>query len=806
MTALYVMSGPNKGQSFPLNGDTVYVGRSPENQIQIHDKSVSRRHLKILLKQGKHFFVDLNSTNGTFISDKPIEPGKEFQIEEGVPVAIGNVVVCLGKPGDWDVLAVQESIDLSDGFMETGVFDRSLTSPKNLDLIYKISNVLMQSLNINEILEKVLDYIFDLLQRIDRGVIILVESETGRLLDVISRSSDRGDRTTKMYSRTIVDRVIRERRALVMSDTQGERDVSRSESMEIMKVKSVMCVPLISRSQIRGVLYVDSVDKPYGFRKQDLQLLSALSGPAAIAIENALLYSNLEKLVAERTRNVQEIQEKLKESEARFKGVFDHMSNGVVVFKPLDGGRDFEVLDLNRAYQSLSGIADKRKVAGRGILQVFPELERTGLLDVMRKAWKTGTPERCSVSLNEGEKLLWWREYYIYKLPSGEIVTIFEDITQRKKAEEDQKALQQQLLLSQKMESIGAFASGTAHNFRNILQAISGNTEYLEMTHSDESDIREASRSIQESVEKGVDLINNLLHFSRRGGKYELSDLDLSEVVRSAYAIIQKVFDKSIEIRVDLEAGLMIKGNHSLLSQVFLNLFANARDAMPDGGRLIIEARRQRDSAVVTVQDTGIGMEPEVLEKIFDPFFTLKEVGRGTGLGLSTTHGIVEQHNGTIRVFSRPKAGTTFRISLPMVAAEKAATPEPQRRLVYGKGEKVLIVDDELPSLEALTSLTRKLGYETIPVDKPLDALKNYAKWSPDITLMDRNMPQMDGVTCIKEIIKRDPNARILIISGYDESGPDGIDEAVRGLIRGYITKPCGIEDLSVRISRALEK
>ena len=192
----------------------------------------------------------------------------------------------------------------------------------------------------------------------------------------------------------------------------------------------------------------------------------------------------------------------------------------------------------------------------------------------------------------------------------------------------------------------------------------------------------------------------------------------------------------------------MVRGNHSLLSQVFLNLFTNARDAMPSGGKLTVEVKGSgSDQAVVTVTDTGIGMDQEVLGRIFDPFFTLKEVGKGTGLGLSTTHGIVEDHKGAISVSSTPGVGTIFTISFPTVKAEKILRPEPVRKLVMGKGEKVLIVDDELPALDALTNMIKRLGYETIAVDKPEEAAQNYLKWSPDITLMDRNMPGMDGIS-----------------------------------------------------------
>jgi two-component system cell cycle sensor histidine kinase/response regulator CckA len=237
-----------------------------------------------------------------------------------------------------------------------------------------------------------------------------------------------------------------------------------------------------------------------------------------------------------------------------------------------------------------------------------------------------------------------------------------------------------------------------------------------------------------------------------------------------------------------------------------MNLFTNARDAMPNGGTLLIEAKKKKDRVIAIVSDTGHGMDKETMEKIFDPFFTLKEVGEGTGLGLSTSHGIIQQHKGTVSVTSESGKGTTFEISLPFEKGEVTQEPRPERELIVGKGQKVLIVDDELPTLDALTNLTNHLGYKAIPVNRAVAAINNYRKWEPDIVLMDRGMPEMDGITCIKKIMGMDPKARIVIISGYEETGANGIDDDVRNLIKGYLTKPCGAEELSLMLSRVLEE
>ncbi len=804
MSKLFVLNGSEKGMVYDLGEEIVYLGRAPDNHIQIKEKHVSRRHLKIVRKGEKYFIEDLRSTNGTYIRDKQITPGKVFEVREGVPIGVGNIFFSLGKEYKRDVAPLQKFIDPASPLNDTAEMDRPKASLRNLELIYSVSKMLMQSLDLNDLFEKILDQIFELLKRIDRGAILLVDSGSGKIIRVISRTKDDAKHAARPYSRTVVNKVIKEGKAVMMSNTMREDKENRSESMEIMKIKSVMCVPLISKSKIRGAIYVDSVSKPYGFRKEDLSLLSALSSPAAIAIENATLYSNLESLVEDRTKVLMETQEKLRESEARFKAIFDHMSSGVVVFKPAGDGENFVILNLNRAFRRIEKIHEKENVGNKTLFETLPFYKESDLLERFRRVWRTGNPESGAITFHAGEEISGWREYYVYRLPSMEIVAIFDDVTEKKMGEREQRALQEQLLVSQKMESIGAFAGGIAHNFRNILQAISGNTEYLELVCGEKPDIADLTTNIYDSVEKGVDLINNLLHFSRRGGEYQKVALDLSEVIKQTHEIIARVLNRNIEIVLNLDKDLFVKGNRSLLSQVFMNLYSNANDAMPNGGKLSVEAKRKGNKVLAVVSDTGIGMDEEIVEKIFDPFFTLKEVGKGTGLGLSTVHGIVEEHKGTISVSSKPGKGAVFKISFPYVEPKGSEKVEPAREIIPGKGEKILIVDDERPALDALAAICKKLGYETIPVEKPLEALQNYSEWDPDVVLMDRGMPKMDGITCARKIVEKDPKARIIMVSGYEESGPNGIDESTKHLIKGYITKPCGMGELSQAISRAL--
>ena len=575
--------------------------------------------------------------------------------------------------------------------------------------------------------------------------------------------------------------------------------------MGFLDVRSIHRINGLNNKVLKCSCYVDSLKQAYGFRDEDLFLLSALSSPAAIAIENATLYSNMEQTIEERTKDLVAAKNELLESESRFKAVFNNIISGAIILQVAGGGEKIIVVDLNAAVTTATE-TDKKYVIGRDVRQFFPDFHEENLFEAVKSVWQGGKPKRVTVKSFQKNQIISWKEYYICKLKNHEILALYADLKETKKAEDREKSLQAQLLISQKMESIGAFAGGTAHNFRNILQAISGNIEYLDMVYSNIPEMKEISKNIYDSVDKGVELINNLLHFSKRGGEYQLITLDLAEVIEKTYEIISRIFDKSIEIELDVEKGLHVKGNHSLLSQVFMNLTSNAKDAMREGGKLLLKANKKKKTVVAQVIDTGHGMDKETLNKIFDPFFSLKDVGEGTGLGLSTTHGIVEQLGGKISARSKPGKGAAFKISFPLVDWEEPVEVERENKFTKGMGAKILIIDDEPLPLNSMARLTRSLGYEVFTIDNPMEAIKNFKKWSPKVVLMDRSMPKMDGITCTKKILKIDPTAKIIIVSGYEDSGPNGIDDSEKSLIKGYLKKPCKLKELSITIKNVLKE
>ncbi len=389
------------------------------------------------------------------------------------------------------------------------------------------------------------------------------------------------------------------------------------------------------------------------------------------------------------------------------------------------------------------------------------------------------------------------RQVNIKSMPiKGELQTrvmLISDVTERRQ-------LQLQLQHFNKMEAIGTIANGVAHNFRNILAGVLANIQVIQMELEDGSVFFENAKRIDVSVKKGVQLINGLMQFSRRQVKNEHERIDLCDVIQETYRLISETFEKKIEILVDLPESLPVMGNRSDLGLVLMNLCTNAHDAMPQGGRLQIAAAAEDGKATVTVSDSGKGMSKKVVERCFDPFFTTKEVGKGTGLGLSTSYGIVKSHRGEIGVESRPNKGSVFKMSLPLIASEDENGISGEVRM--GNNEKILVVDDEIEMLKAMPGLLESLNYQAAIASNWRDAVETYKKWNPDGVLMDINMPELDGISCIMKIAEHDPGVKAVIISGYQEDVLNGLDAEQKKFIKGFLEKPFGKRELGISLAK----
>jgi pSer/pThr/pTyr-binding forkhead associated (FHA) protein len=296
MPKLYISEGPMKDKTFDFNRKAVFIGRSLPNDIQINDIKISRKHLKIF-KIGTSFSIqDLGSTNGTFLNGEMITPGRSYVVTDQDTIVIGNTVIQLGGIPPDKALGMKDlghpspEADL-DGLKDLARERRS-RSPKNLQLVYKASKLLEQSSEINEVLDMILDAMFETLPRIDRVSIILFDTQKNGLKEVVTRSRQDEAKGPIQYSHTLLDRVAKNGKAIKVSNTTYEAQAETLEAMDTLQIRSVLCVPMIISKKSRGAIYVDSRQGPYdSSRKEDLLLLNSLSGFIAAAIEKSDLIS-----------------------------------------------------------------------------------------------------------------------------------------------------------------------------------------------------------------------------------------------------------------------------------------------------------------------------------------------------------------------------------------------------------------------------------------------------------------------------------------------------------------------------------
>jgi len=489
-------------------------------------------------------------------------------------------------------------------------------------------------------------------------------------------------------------------------------------------------------------------------------------------------------------------EEAVRESEEKYRLLVDNANDGIFIAQDgiikFPNPKTIEVLGYSEEELSQVQYLNLIHPEDRALLEERQQMQRQGE--------KVPTTYTLRIVDKRGEEL--WAQINAVPITwEGRSATLnfVRDITPQKK-------LEAQLMQAQKMEAIGTMASGVGHNFRNILAVISMQSQMLQMKYTDDPELQEVAGGINTYVERGAQLIEGLMQFSRRQTKKEHLTLNLADLIRETHQLISISFDKMINIQLDIPEFLPVTGDHSELSQVFMNLFTNARDAMPGGGELHIEAKKEGDCVQVIISDTGCGMDKEIQERCFDPFFTTKEVDKGTGLGLSTTYGIVKEHGGEIQVYSALGQGTTFKLNFPFAPSHEKALQVSSTEIIPGNGQRILIVDDEKDMCKVMEELLKRLGYQAAYVNSGDAAVLKYKSWRPDLVLLDRNMPEMDGLSCAESVLDHDPDAKIVIISGYDVDGPTGIAEEKKRLIKGYITKPIGMAKLSTQLARILEQ
>jgi len=474
---------------------------------------------------------------------------------------------------------------------------------------------------------------------------------------------------------------------------------------------------------------------------------------------------------------------------------------------------DFELVYCNDAFARMHGYEKKELVGVKSVNLVDEKLSdwyavlRSALLkkgvwtgEIMRRrrdgSLFPGLVSATLVRTDDGK-------------PSA-FLSVIRDITERKR-------LEAQFQRAQRLESVGTLAGGIAHDFNNLLTGIQGNTSLMLMDIDEKHPFYERLTFIERHVKDGAALTRQLLGFAQ-GGKYEVTATDMNDVINKHTDMFIRT-RKDIVMTRNLREGLWsAEVDRGQIAQVLLNLFLNASQAMPNGGEIYLETdnvildtsytrpygREPGRYIKISVTDTGEGMDEKIMEHIFDPFFSTKERGRGSGLGLSSSYGIIQNHQGIINVYSEKDVGSTFNIYLPAtgVVVEKGGGRDDTP--MWGT-ETILFVDDERPVLKIGTEMISKLGYTVIAVQGGTEALDVYRTQSAsiDLVILDMIMPGMGGDEVFDALLSIDPDVKVLLASGYSISGR--AQDMLENGCRGFIQKPFTLSAISRKLRTILD-
>ncbi|MBD2343206.1 hybrid sensor histidine kinase/response regulator [Anabaena subtropica] len=506
------------------------------------------------------------------------------------------------------------------------------------------------------------------------------------------------------------------------------------------------------------------------------------------AFVNVLLLTYFYNLLQRHITNIQQAEQKIREQAA----ILDVVSDAILVSNIQN-----KIVFWNKGAESLYGWKNE-DILGKNITELLyqptsPQLEQALSTVINQGEWQG---ELHQLSKN-GKEIIVKSRWTLVKDEDGQpksILSVNTEVTSK-------KPLNAQLLRSQRLESIGTLASGIAHDLNNILSPILMAVQLLQMKSHDRQ-MQKVLNTLEGNVKRGANLLKQVLSFAR-GIEGKKTIVQVRQLLSEIEQIVQQTFPKSIICQTNIPENLWyVSGDTTQLHQVLMNLVLNARDAMPHGGILRITA----DNVVLTpqgghhitlcIEDTGLGIPAKIQQQIFEPFFSTKEVGHGTGLGLSTASSIIDNHGGFINVQSEEGKGTQFQVYLPALVSNIQSVNYVEIESPTGNAELILVVDDEAIIREITKSSLEAYNYQVLTASDGKEALAIYTQHQEQISvvLLDMMMPSMDGAIAIRKLQQINPLVKIIAISGLLSESHEGAIAKMG--VKAFLSKPCTAKEL----------
>jgi len=687
--------------------------------------------------------------------------------------------------------------------------DQITESYENSLLVQEIGQAVSNTLDIDRLLEVIGETLGKRLN-FDRGMIMLADSARTNL--VYATGYGYAPELTDVMRNTnfhlnnpdsrgpFVASFVKQTPILVsdINDIKHNFSPRGIEFAEKLGASSFICVPIVYEGISEGVLAVDNYKSSRPLGQSGVNMLMGVATQIAISLNNARSHR------------------KLKESEERFRALSE---NSPDIIYTVD----------NRAVITYVNPAVKESLrySPEDIVgKPFADIIRKEDVGIFTELFKNIIHGHETIKYFNGKLLTRGGEERLFTISAASNINVTGEITGitgTLKDVTEQRRLEEQLRHTSKMNAIGKLTGGIAHDFNNILQAIGSYAEILKRGKQETDADWKYLRSIHELTGRGADLVRQMMIFGRKI-EISLRPLDLNREIKNSAELLFGTFPKNINIDYDLADNLRtVNGDAGQIGQVILNLAVNAKDAMPGGGTLKIETanvdlKKPFESSSVRVipgsyvvsrvSDTGSGIEPNVLEHIFEPFYTTKAVGKGTGIGLAVVYGVIKNHGGYIFCHSETGKGTTFEFYLPVIEAAVAPDEKEDNHLSsekMGGGETILLVDDETSLLETGQELLSLAGYDILTASSGEEALDVLLEKRGEIELiiMDVMMPGMGGGKCLQEVLKTYPDMKVIMASGFieDKKKKEIMDSGATAFIR----KPYRIDELNQKIRELLD-